>query len=57
MDLCLLLGCDYLDPVKGIGPKTALKLIKEHKTLDAVLEHFGQPVSYTHLTLPTIYSV
>lgn len=37
----MLLGCDYLDPVRGVGPKKALKLIQEHKTLDAVLEHLG----------------
>jgi len=33
----LLIGTDYNDGVKGIGPKTALKLVKEHKTLDDVL--------------------
>ncbi|CCU97836.1 unnamed protein product [Malassezia sympodialis ATCC 42132] len=38
IDLCMLLGCDYLDPIKGIGPKKALKLIREHKSLDQVLE-------------------
>lgn len=40
-DLCLLLGCDYLDPVKGIGPKTALKLIREHGRLENVLAHIA----------------
>ncbi|KAK5115493.1 Elongation of fatty acids protein 2 [Meristemomyces frigidus] len=39
IDLCILLGCDYVDPVKGIGPKVALNLIREHKTLEAVVEH------------------
>ncbi|CAD6892297.1 unnamed protein product [Tilletia controversa] len=39
IDLCILLGCDYLDPIRGIGPKTALKLIREHGTIDAILEH------------------
>lgn len=28
---CILSGCDYLESVKGIGFKTALKLIKENK--------------------------
>ncbi|KAN0060106.1 Elongation of fatty acids protein 2 [Thecaphora frezii] len=42
IDLCILLGCDYLDPIKGIGPKTALKLIKEHGSLDKVVEHLRQ---------------
>ncbi|KAF2402255.1 flap endonuclease 1 [Trichodelitschia bisporula] len=39
IDLCILLGCDYLDPIKGVGATTALKLIREHKTLEGVLEH------------------
>lgn len=38
IDLCLLLGCDYLEPVKGVGPKTALKLIREHGSLANVVE-------------------
>ena len=35
--LGILVGTDYAPGIKGIGPKTALKLVKEHKTLDAVL--------------------
>ncbi len=35
----LLIGTDYNDGVKGVGPKTALKLVKEHKTLDKVLKN------------------
>lgn len=38
----MLLGCDYLDPVRGVGPKKALKLIQEHETLEKVLEHLEQ---------------
>ena len=33
----ILVGTDYNPGVKGIGPKTALRLVKEHKTLDRVL--------------------
>ncbi|THU81728.1 PIN domain-like protein [Dendrothele bispora CBS 962.96] len=39
IDLCILLGCDYLEPIKGVGPKSALKLIREHGSLDKVVEH------------------
>lgn len=42
IDLCILLGCDYLEPIKGIGPKTALKLIREHGTLGEVLKHLKE---------------
>mmetsp|Transcript_21867 Transcript_21867/g.27946 ORF Transcript_21867/g.27946 Transcript_21867/m.27946 type:complete len:385 (+) Transcript_21867:417-1571(+) len=38
VDLCILCGCDYSPSIKGIGPKTALKLIKEHGSLEAVLQ-------------------
>eukprot|EP00002_Diphylleia_rotans_P035074 TRINITY_DN7607_c0_g1_i1.p1 TRINITY_DN7607_c0_g1~~TRINITY_DN7607_c0_g1_i1.p1 ORF type:complete len:381 (-),score=93.03 TRINITY_DN7607_c0_g1_i1:317-1459(-) len=37
IDLCILCGCDYCDTIKGIGPVTALKLIKKHKTIEEVL--------------------
>jgi flap endonuclease-1 len=46
IDLCILLGCDYLDPIKGIGPSTALKLIREHKDLEGVVEHFKGSTKY-----------
>ena len=38
MDLCILLGCDYLDPIPKVGPSTALKLIREYGTLEKVVE-------------------
>ncbi|USW56037.1 Putative XPG/Rad2 endonuclease, XPG-I domain, PIN-like domain superfamily [Septoria linicola] len=47
IDMCILLGCDYLDPVKGIGPKNAHALVKEHKTLEKVVEHIEKTGKYT----------
>lgn len=47
IDLCILLGCDYVDPVKGIGPKVALDLIRKHKTLEDVVEHIKTTEKYT----------
>jgi len=38
VDLCILLGCDYLDPIPKIGPSTALKLIREHGDLPGVVD-------------------
>ncbi|OSS49175.1 hypothetical protein B5807_05783 [Epicoccum nigrum] len=49
IDLCILLGCDYLDPIKGIGPSTALKMIREHNDLEGVVEHIKKG---TKLTIP-----
>ncbi|KAI0250985.1 PIN domain-like protein [Lactifluus subvellereus] len=42
IDLCILLGCDYLEPIKGIGPKSALKLVREYGGLKGVLEHLRE---------------
>ncbi|KAI0074139.1 PIN domain-like protein [Panus rudis PR-1116 ss-1] len=42
IELCILLGCDYLEPIKGIGPKSALKLLKEHGNLGAVITHLRE---------------
>jgi len=47
IDLCILLGCDYVDPIKGIGPKVALNLIREHKTLEKVVAHLQKSEKYT----------
>ncbi|PLB51688.1 DNA repair protein rad2 [Aspergillus steynii IBT 23096] len=38
IDLCILLGCDYLEPIPKVGPNTALKLIREHGSLEKVVE-------------------
>ncbi|TLD33497.1 hypothetical protein PspLS_01053 [Pyricularia sp. CBS 133598] len=38
VDLCILLGCDYLDPIPKVGPSTALKLIREHGSLEVIVE-------------------
>ena len=39
IDLCILLGCDYCDSIRGIGPKRAIDLIKQHKTIEEILKH------------------
>ncbi|XP_071447721.1 flap endonuclease 1 [Hetaerina americana] len=38
IDLCILLGCDYCDSIRGIGPKRAIELIRTHRSLENVLE-------------------
>jgi flap endonuclease-1 len=40
--LCILLGCDYCDSIKGIGPQKAVALIKEHKCLEKVIENLDK---------------
>ncbi len=47
IDLCILLGCDYLDPIPKVGPHTALKLIREHDTLEAVVANIEKNKKFT----------
>eukprot|EP00897_Mesotaenium_endlicherianum_P005242 jgi/Mesen1/4746/ME000242S03921 len=42
VDMCILCGCDYCDTIRGIGPQTALKLIRQHKSIEAVLENLNK---------------
>ena len=48
VDLCILLGCDYCDTIKGVGPKTALKLIREHGNIETILDKIDR----TKFTVP-----
>ncbi|KAI9599198.1 flap endonuclease 1-like protein [Syncephalis fuscata] len=42
IDMCILLGCDYCESIRGIGPYRALSLLREHKSLDAVLKQLDK---------------
>jgi flap endonuclease-1 len=51
VDLCILLGCDYCDTIRGIGPKTALKLVREYGCIEKILDNidrtkYGVPQSW-----------
>lgn len=39
IDLCILMGCDYCDSIRGIGGKKGLDLVKKHHTIEKILEH------------------
>lgn len=42
VDLCILLGCDYCDSIKGIGPKKGLELITKYKSIDKILNNIDK---------------
>jgi len=33
------LGCDYCNSIKGVGPKRAIELMREHKSLENIIEN------------------
>ncbi|CAH1997018.1 unnamed protein product [Acanthoscelides obtectus] len=38
IDLCILMGCDYTDSIRGIGPKRAIELVQKHKSIEGILQ-------------------
>ncbi|KAK1293970.1 Flap endonuclease 1 [Acorus calamus] len=42
IDLCILCGCDYCDSIRGIGGQTALKLIRQHGSIENILENINK---------------
>jgi 5'-3' exonuclease len=54
MHLCILCGCDYCSTIKGIGPKTALKLIRECKTIE---QYFYNVYLYSPIVVIVIYAL
>eukprot|EP00730_Choanoeca_flexa_P003692 TRINITY_DN11476_c1_g2_i4.p1 TRINITY_DN11476_c1_g2~~TRINITY_DN11476_c1_g2_i4.p1 ORF type:complete len:380 (+),score=113.70 TRINITY_DN11476_c1_g2_i4:44-1183(+) len=42
IDMCILLGCDYCDSIKGIGRKKAYDLVKEHGNIESILKHLDK---------------
>ncbi len=44
IDLAIMIGTDFHPGIKGIGPKTGLKLIKEFSTIEAVCSAKDKPV-------------
>ncbi|KAJ3000893.1 Elongation of fatty acids protein 2 [Globomyces sp. JEL0801] len=42
IDLCILLGCDYCDSIRGVGPHRAVQLIKEHRNIETILKNIDK---------------
>jgi len=49
VDLGILIGTDFNDSIKGIGPKTALKLIKQHGSIENILPNIKAGDTFANL--------
>jgi len=45
IDIAILVGTDYCEGVKGVGPKTALKLIKTYGSAEKALKAIGKTLN------------
>ncbi|XP_062898510.1 probable flap endonuclease 1 homolog isoform X2 [Mobula hypostoma] len=39
VDLCILMGCDYCEKIRGVGVKRALPLIQTHKNIEGIVQN------------------
>lgn len=46
IDLCILLGCDYCESIRGIGPKRAIELVRQYETIEEIVRNID-PKKYT----------
>ncbi|MCQ2079631.1 MAG: flap endonuclease-1 [archaeon] len=44
VDMCMLIGTDFNQGIKGIGPKKALKLIRDNGDLESVMTKIGERI-------------
>eukprot|EP00468_Gymnochlora_sp_CCMP2014_P011599 CAMPEP_0167752600 /NCGR_PEP_ID=MMETSP0110_2-20121227/7231_1 /TAXON_ID=629695 /ORGANISM="Gymnochlora sp., Strain CCMP2014" /LENGTH=369 /DNA_ID=CAMNT_0007638239 /DNA_START=24 /DNA_END=1133 /DNA_ORIENTATION=+ len=42
IDFCILCGCDYTTAIRGIGPKSAYKLLKKHGSIEKILDNINK---------------
>ncbi|KAJ2004316.1 Elongation of fatty acids protein 2 [Coemansia sp. S85] len=38
IDMGIILGCDYCDSIRGVGPKSGYEYIKEHKSIEEAVK-------------------
>jgi flap endonuclease-1 len=59
IDLCILLGCDYCDSIRGIGPVRALDLMRKHGSLEEVIKHLDSkytvPESFDYVSVRKLF--
>ena len=54
IDLCILLGCDYVDKIKGIGPKKAIELVNTILALKSIMNQIMFYQVKKHKNIETI---
>ncbi|KAL5287317.1 FEN1 family protein [Megaselia abdita] len=39
IDLCILMGCDYCETIRGVGPKRAVEMINTYRNIETILDN------------------
>ena len=61
IDLCILLGCDYCDSIRGIGPVRALEFVKQYGSLEEIIKHldtkkYTVPESFDYVAVRELFN-
>lgn len=53
IDLCILLGCDYCESIRGIGPKRAIELVAQFECIEKIIDNidtkkYGVPENWNY---------
>lgn len=57
VDLCILCGCDYTDTIKGVGPKIALRLLRQHTNIEGVIKFIKSKEKNSKYTIPESWEI
>lgn len=55
IDIAMLVGTDYNDKVPKVGPKTALKLIKKHGSIETIIKEEKQEIEFPYEEIRGIF--
>ncbi|MBD3405909.1 MAG: flap endonuclease-1 [Candidatus Lokiarchaeota archaeon] len=55
IDIAILVGTDYNDGVRGVGPKTALRLIKKHDSIDKIVSEGIKEIDFPYEEIRNIF--
>jgi len=55
IDYCILSGCDYCNTIPRIGPITALKIIKEYKTIEEYLKKHPIRIDFNYVDARSVF--
>jgi len=60
IDLCILLGCDYCDSIRGIGPVRAFDMISKYGSLENIIKNldtskYSVPENFDYVTVRQLF--
>ena len=57
VDLAILIGTDYFEGIKQIGPKTSLKLIRKYRKIETIRRNEKQNYDFSKLTIDLLQQI